>query len=162
MSADALLSRLERVRKTGPDRWIASSPTRADKHPSLSIRELPDGRVLIHDFGGDAPLDILNAVGLDMTALFPPRPEAGLYHRHHVERRPFNAHDILACLATEAFIVADCSRQVRRGQALSDVDHARLVTACGRLADGAEMAAPGDAAADLRRRVTTGDGAAHA
>lgn len=60
---DSLLSRLERVRRTGPNTWLASCPTREDKRPSMTIRELDDGRILIHDFGGDAPTEILAAIG---------------------------------------------------------------------------------------------------
>ena len=140
MSAEALLARLNGVKKTGPDRWIARAPTREDKRPSLAIRELPDGRVLIHDFGGDAPLDILNAVGLDMAALFPIRPERGMYHTHRVERRPFNAYDMLALLALETAIVIDCANQLRAGNALPVEDHARLVKACGRLVEALDLA----------------------
>lgn len=140
MTAQPLLARLERVRQTGPDRWIASCPTRPDKHPSLSIRELSDGRVLIHDFGGDSAPDVLAAVGLDMTALFPEKPRGMFHHHGPTERRPFNAHDVLACLALETAIALQCANQLRAGEALSPEDHARLVTACGLLVSGMEIA----------------------
>ena len=53
MSAAAkLLDRLERVKQTGPRRWIAACPSHRDRSPSLSIRELDSGLVLLHDFGG--------------------------------------------------------------------------------------------------------------
>ena len=45
MSADVLLSILEGVKRTGPGRWMARCPAHGDKSPSLSIRELDDGRV---------------------------------------------------------------------------------------------------------------------
>ena len=73
-AAEKLLSRLQRVKRTGPGRWIASSPTREDRHPSLAIRELDDGRILVHDFGGDDVASIMAAVGLDLTDLFPAQP----------------------------------------------------------------------------------------
>jgi len=139
MSAAELLARLENVRKTGADRWIATCPTRPDNHPSLSIRELPDGRVLIHDFGGDAALDVLTAIGLDIAALF---PEKLLLRRNYkAERRPFNVYDILKCIVFEAAIALDCANQLRAGKALSAVDHARLVTASARLVGALDVAA---------------------
>lgn len=46
-----LLDPLEKVKKTGTDRWIARCPAHADKSPSLSIR-YADDRILLHCFGG--------------------------------------------------------------------------------------------------------------
>ena len=71
MSIDALLDRLDGVKQTAPNRWIARCPAHDDHSPSLSIRELADGRILIHCFPGCDPSDVLAAVGLQMTALFP-------------------------------------------------------------------------------------------
>ena len=65
MTADALLDRLDGVRPTGPGRWIAKCPAHKDGRASLSIRELDDGRVLVHDFAACAVADVLAAVGLD-------------------------------------------------------------------------------------------------
>jgi len=39
-------------RGAGPGRWVASCPAHEELSPSLSIRELEDGRVLLHDFAG--------------------------------------------------------------------------------------------------------------
>jgi hypothetical protein len=52
MTADALLHKLDGVRRTGTDRWIAKCPAHDDRRASLSIRELNDGRALLHDFAG--------------------------------------------------------------------------------------------------------------
>ena len=46
MIADTLLSRLEGVRRTGVDRWLAKCPVHDDKHPSLGIKESDSDRVL--------------------------------------------------------------------------------------------------------------------
>jgi hypothetical protein len=66
-----LLDRLERVKQTGSARWLARCPAHQDKSPSLSIRALDDGRVLINCFAGCEPGDVLSAVGLTMSNLFP-------------------------------------------------------------------------------------------
>ena len=97
---DKLLERLDRVKRTGPGRWMASCPTREDRRPSLAIRELDDGRLLLHDFGGDDVASIVAAVGLDLTDLFPAQPGqfAGKV------RRPFNAADVLALVAFESSV----------------------------------------------------------
>ena len=132
MSAEALLSQLEATRKTGADRWTARCPSHGDKHASLSIRELSDGRTLIHCFAGCSVHEVLAAAGLEMDALFREKPiSAG--HSKRPERRPYNAHDALRALAHEVTVVRLCSASMRSGLALSDDDDARLSLAFTRL-----------------------------
>lgn len=71
-----LISRLEKVRETGRDRYIAKCPAHDDGDPSLSIRQLPDSRILLKCFAGCGAVDILNAVGLNWQSLM---PDDGLY-----------------------------------------------------------------------------------
>lgn len=68
---DVLLSRLSGVKTAGKGKWMARTPTREDRTPSLSIRECEDGRVLLYDFGGDATADVLAAIGMTFTDLYP-------------------------------------------------------------------------------------------
>ena len=107
MTAEVLLSRLDKVRQTGPDRWLARCPGpahhRGDKHPSLNISEKPDGCVLMHCPVCQDNAAILAAVGLEFSDLYPPRPPTDTFLPP--ERRPFPALDILRSLAFEATIV---------------------------------------------------------
>ena len=137
MTADTLLSRLDGVRRTAVDRWIAKCPAHDDGRPSLGIREKDDGRVLIHCWAGCAVADVLAAARLEFADLFPERA-AG----HHVrgDRRPFSALDILRCMDYEALIVAVAAGNLAMGKALSDDDLERLTLAASRLQVGAEMA----------------------
>ena len=73
MTIEALLSRLEGVRQTGARRWIARCASHDDRHPSLALHELEDGRVLLHCFAGCVAEDVLAAIGLTFEALFPQR-----------------------------------------------------------------------------------------
>jgi len=112
MNVDALLDRLQGVRKTGPNRWIAKCPAHGDRSPSLSIRELSDGRILLFDFGQQCSAgDIVAALGLELDALFPPRPSDD--RRRPRERRPFYAEDALRLLDHEineaALLIAVCA-----------------------------------------------------
>ena len=133
--ADNLLSRLLRVRRTGPGRWIASSPTREDRHPSLAIRELDDGRLLVHDFGGDDVASILAAVGLELSDLFPPVPGAAVAP----VKRPFSATDVLALVAFESSVAVGICSVVLHTRNVSELDFDRLLTAAQRLGDAAEV-----------------------
>lgn len=133
--ADKLLSRLKRVKRTGPGRWIASSPTREDRHPSLAIRELDDGRVLVHDFGGDGIASIVAAVGLDLADLFPPSPG----NAAPPLKRPFNASDLLALVAFETSVAVIICSDVLHSRTATEMDFRRLLTAAQRLGDAAEV-----------------------
>lgn len=128
---DDLLSRLDKVRKTGPGRWIACCPAHDDKSPSLSIRELEDGRVLLHCHCGCSPADVLAAVGLEFADLFPPDSRA-IGHANP-ERRPFPAADVLRALNRETLIVAAAAGFLLEGRALSDEDRERLGLAFERI-----------------------------
>lgn len=132
MSTDALLSRLDRVKRTGPDRWVARCPAHDDRGPSLSIRALEDGRTLVHCFGGCAVGDVLAAVGMELNALFPPRP---LHEGRKPERRPFSADDALRCLDFEATLVHLAACDLANGKRQSDDDRARLALAARRIHD---------------------------
>lgn len=134
---DRLLPLLQRVKRTGQSTWMASCPTRDDKRPSMTIRELDDGRVLLHDFGGDSPAEILAAIGLEFSDLFPPRETD---HRFKPERRPFPAADVLRALSFEALIVALSGAAVARGETITEADKNRLLTAVGRINEGLDLA----------------------
>lgn len=71
--AETMLARLEGIRSFGPSRWMARCPSHTDRTASLSIRECDDGRVLINCFGGCGAADVVAAVGLELSDLFPPR-----------------------------------------------------------------------------------------
>jgi hypothetical protein len=130
MSAADLLSRLEFVKQTGPGRWLARCPAHADRRPSLSVRETDDGVVLLHDFGGcDVPA-ILNAMGMNATDLFPPRPQ---HHHAATQRLRIPAADALKAIAFEAILVLVAARTMAAGDALNHRDRDRLRIAVGRI-----------------------------
>src|SRR5262245_24059964 len=101
MSAATLVDRLDGVKRVGGDRWLARCPAHDDERASLAVRELDDGRVLVHDFAGCSVAEVLAAVGLNFESLFPPR---SANHRTPPERRPFPAVDVLRAVDSEALI----------------------------------------------------------
>jgi hypothetical protein len=137
MSADALISRLAGVRAVGPRRWIARCPAHEDRHPSLAVRELEDGRVLIHDFGGCGVTDVLSAIGLGLSDLYPDRALGDHLPR---ERRPFDAAAVLSCVGFEVEIASVAADNLANGITLSDIDRDRLRVAAVRLRNAEELA----------------------
>ena len=137
MTTDALLSRLDAVRETGRGRWIARCPAHDDRKASLAIREVDDGRVLIHCFAGCSVEEILGAIGLTFDALF---PERALDHHRARERRPFPAADVLACVSAESLIVALAASDIVKGKPISDADQSRIMLAASRIEAARELA----------------------
>jgi hypothetical protein len=66
---DRVVQRLENVRQNGHG-CTARCPVHADRQNSLSVREVNDGRVLLHCFVGCAVEQIVDALGLGMADLF--------------------------------------------------------------------------------------------
>ena len=131
MSAAALLDRLDKVRARGPGQWSACCPAHDDKGPSLSVKETADDRVLLHCFAGCSADEVVGAVGLDLTDLFPPRESRGAPIRR---ARLLPAGQALDLLHDEAQLVALSGANVANGVVLSAVDLERLIQAAGRIA----------------------------
>lgn len=78
MPVEKLLERLEKVKVSGENKWLACCPAHPDKNPSLSVQD-NGGKVLIKCWAGCGALDVITAVGLEWADLFPPnddwRPE---------------------------------------------------------------------------------------
>jgi hypothetical protein len=130
VDVDALLSRLEGVRGRNGS-WSARCPAHADRSPSLSVKALDDGRILMHCFGGCGTDAVLGALGLAMTDLFPQRlgdfaPRRGV----------FSASDALRGLAFESSVVALAAVDIAEGR---NVDGRRVATAAGRIATALEF-----------------------
>jgi len=134
-----VLARLDGVRQTGPDRWVALCPAHDDRRPSLSLREGRDGRVLLHCFAGCGGLAVLDALGLEWRDLYP-RPAAMYRYASYArearrEDRPprLPAYDALTLLDREATVVELVAERLLRGDPVER--HAEcLKTAARRIA----------------------------
>ncbi len=134
VSATVLLDRLAGVKQTGPGRWIARCPAHEDRSPSLSVRELDDGRVLLHDFGGCDTGAVLASLGLQMSALFPEKlPGQNEARGYMTTSSRIAARDLLELIDQEALVVAMIALEFRERRALSEEDWNRLATAAARI-----------------------------
>jgi len=122
MSASILLSKLSRVKKTGADRWMACCPAHQDKTASLSIKDLPDGRVLLHCFAGCDPDSVLAAVGLTFSDLMPERLQGDF----KPVRFAFSALDALRALVADLLFIRLCAHRLAQGRALIESDREAL------------------------------------
>lgn len=97
----------------------------------MSVRELDDGRVLVHDFAGCSVEEVLKAAGCTFDDLFPPKPPP--VEGYRPERRPFLPADAYAALLLEATVVTLIAADLRKGTPVPDPDWKRLKLAMGRL-----------------------------
>lgn len=124
MSAQDVVDRLEHCRQVSPDSWIARCPAHEDRSPSLTVKDAGGGRTLIHCFAGCGALDVLDALGLEWSALFPPTDQE---YKPLRERRERSVDELVVEIA-----VAD----MKAGKALSAADKDRCREALSRLDNG--------------------------
>jgi putative DNA primase/helicase len=137
MSAETLLPRFDRVRKRGPGQWSARCPAHEDKGPSLSIRETPEGVLLLHCFAGCEAADVVAAVGIDLADLFPPKTNGAPPLKRRALLSDSQALDLLH---NESQFVALCGANIGHGVELSPDDRARCLHAAGRIMSRADEA----------------------
>lgn len=113
MSISLLLSRLDKVRERGSASWSACCPAHEDRAPSLSIRECEDGRVLLHCFAGCAVQDVVAAVGMELSDLFPEKLPDMDYEGGRKSARPrINPWDVLNSLKHELIVIGIASAEL--------------------------------------------------
>jgi hypothetical protein len=143
-AATKLLDRLDGVRQSGPGRWLARCPAHEDRRPSLSIRELDDGRCLLHDFGGCDTEAVLGALGLEMQALFPePLPETRQGTGYAPTHSRIPAGDLLVMLDHEALVLWLIANDVVRQGAIPTKEQiARLAQCSARIGAARDLVTP--------------------
>jgi hypothetical protein len=129
---DQLLVVLNGVKEKGAGRWIARCPAHEDRSPSLSIKELPDGRILLKCFAECDTEAVLGAVGLEFSDLFPERLP-GIGHQA-VKSRHFSASELLEIVSHETTVAALILADVLELKEMNEQTWTRLATAASRLA----------------------------
>lgn len=139
--AALLLERLDRVRESGPDQWIARCPAHDDRSPSVSIKRTND-RLLVYCFAGCDTGAVLAAVGLTLADLF---AEPLSNHRKPLSdfqrRRHDQARAALRALTHEVRIVHVLAEQMAAGFALDPSERQRLRQAMNRVENARRLAA---------------------
>lgn len=145
MKIDDFLARLQKVRKTGANNWIACCPAHGDKNPSMTVGVGDNLGVLVHCFAGCSADEIVGSLGLELHDLMPDKPLQG--REYIVARaRTFPAADVLEAVADETFYVAFMAAALANapaGYGLNDTDRALLWQSYDRIMEARRLALGG-------------------
>ena len=122
-----ILSRLEKV-KGRNGAYTACCPAHNDKSPSLAIRELDDGRILLKCFADCSVQDIMGSIGMEIGDLFPDTKKD-----LPPVKRKYYATDLLRVIEFEAWVVSVAAHTMSTGKKLSDTDRDRMKVATSRI-----------------------------
>lgn len=136
MDVTALLASLSGVKGRNGS-WIAKCPAHEDRSPSLTVKELPDGRILMHCFAGCGTDAVLGVLGLEMGDLFP-EPLTTHEKQSFGPVRAFTAADALRCLGRDSAVIALMSADIAERGSVTSEEAGRAAIAAGRIADALE------------------------
>jgi len=128
MHIDNVLNRLGKVKQTGADQYVACCPAHEDKSPSLSIRFLPDGRILMKCFAECSINEVLDAMGLNFRNLFPEK----LGELKPIRRR-ISPTTALEVIYFEGLVIQTTARMIINKESLAEKDYVRVTTAFMRI-----------------------------
>ena len=134
MNIHEIIGYFEKAYKSGENEYQCLCPAHNDKTASLSIKNLPDERILIHCFAGCAANDILEAVGLTFDDIVPKR-----LGDFKPVSKPFNPYAVLKAISNETLLVALAGLEVANGKTLPQEDKDRLMIAVNRLREAYQI-----------------------
>ena len=127
MYIDEILNRFDNVRESGGGQYSCRCPSHNDKSNSLGIKQDGD-KILMNCFAGCDVKSILDSVGLQWKDILPKNE-----NMDKLITKSFNPYSVLKMLSDEVLIVGLSSAQIKKGKALSNEDHMRLLKAVGNI-----------------------------
>lgn len=137
---EELLARLLKVRVRRNNTWTACCPAHGDKNPSLAIKLMDDGRVLLHCFSGCTPEEVVAALGFTLTDLF---PDPVLKDGARPVKPAFYASDLMRIIHFEALVVMIVALDIDKGRLPSDETRQRVKLAYQRIDEAVRYANAG-------------------
>jgi len=133
---DNFVSRLNKAKRTGKDSWIACCPAHQDKNPSMTIKEVQEGMLLVHCFAGCSITDIVGAIGMDLSDLMPDRVADEVRKPSKI---PFNARDVLECIKSDATLLCVFISDTVNNKQITASDAANAYKAAARIVAATQM-----------------------
>lgn len=111
---DRLLTKLECVAETGHSTWLTRCPAHKDERPSLSIKEVAGGTILINCWAGCSAYEIVSSLGMHLADLFPPQNHNEKPLNRQARKRYGQAIDALRVLGHEAEVILLAGIELQR------------------------------------------------
>lgn len=128
-----ILNGLNGVKSTGKNKWVARCCAHEDRSPSLAIKELDNGNILLKCFAGCSVNEIVGALGLELSDLFSEK----IVKR---ENRPFDPCQILECLKDESLILVLAANDMVNGVYMNEDSVRRVHMAHERITAAYDLA----------------------
>ena len=134
MSIDVLIARLPHCKPAGKGRWRSACPIHGgDNRNAVSVREMPDGTVLLRCFVCEgAAVAIVEALGLEPSELFPPKPLEQPASARKPYIKPWPARQVLEALDMDLRVAYQIYNDISKGIA-HNMTPERAKAAKGRL-----------------------------
>jgi len=129
---ETLIARLDSVKEKEPGKWAARCPAHGDNSPSLAIKETTDGTILLRCFAGCSAFEVVSAIGLELSDLFPRHENFDHTQPGKPQKKPFSAADVLRAVLHEITVIAVVAGKLRN-EGLTPEDSARLTLALQRV-----------------------------
>lgn len=136
MNVERILEKLDKVRPAGKSKWMSCCPAHADTDPSLAISETQDGRVLVHCFAGCGGAEVMSAIGMTLSDLYPDGA-TGEWFSFGRERKIQKKSDDRLNVEKNVVVIAAIDRL--NGKRLSQADMMREQQAFQRLHAGGHL-----------------------
>lgn len=128
--AEKILVHCRKVRATGRSSWVACCPAHEDRSPSLSIRETPDGMLLLHCFAGCSVESIASACGVELGDLFPEKLPT---NDTPMRKQGISSYDALLLLEREIGLLIIVAGDIVHGREVTKATLDRINTCRKRL-----------------------------
>ena len=128
---DNVLAQLSDARQMQSGQYAARCPAHGGKKRNLTIREFTSGAVGVYCFAGCLTADVVAAMGLEMSDLFPPRQLSGREPKR--QPRLLTAGQALELLQAEATFIAVAAANLASGVVLTPAERERLRQAAARI-----------------------------
>ena len=137
-----LISRLHRVQQHG-NGYRADCPSGHSSRGALSLSEADDGRVMLHCFAGCSASEVVAALGLSLSDLFPKRQSRNLPPLERARLRELTSiaawRAALGVLSREGTVVEVAATMIERHESLAPDDIARIRLATQRIHSAREV-----------------------
>lgn len=140
MSVEKILNKLNKVKRTSNNTWLACCPAHDDKTPSLSIKDTGEGKLMLRCFAGCETIDVLGAIGLDWEDVMPPKQPLEKIETVKSQKHTLYATDALRVLKIESQIIVMAAFDIQKGRQIKEAEMARITLAMERIKTVTEAA----------------------